>query len=121
MASWSSASSSTHTPFPNVGVHLRFLESILNSPVLDTPMIQLRHPDIQPEDLEQMELHKLRHLAKELRVHSALSGEEEFARYDDATIPRKDWIAAVQAPPSTSTHQRLLCQTSHSQRGRFIR
>ena len=50
----------------------------------------LGHPDIQPEDLEQMELHKLRHLAKKLRVHSALSGEEEFARYDDDVAEAND-------------------------------
>ena len=90
--------------FPNIGVSLSFLESVATSTIMETPMVQLLRPNTVREDLEDMELIKLRQLAKDLRVHSSLSGEEEFNLYEDETIPREDWISAVLSPPTTSTH-----------------
>jgi hypothetical protein len=90
--------------FPNKGVSLTFLQSFVNLPAMNTPMIQLLYPKMEPEVLEKMDLISLRSLAKELRVHSSLNGTDEFAMYDDETILREDWISAVNAPPTTTTH-----------------
>ena len=93
--------------FPNMGVSLVFLQSILADPAMKLPMVSLARPDLTAAALDAMSLQDLRLLAKDLRVYSHLDGAEEFARYDDTAISRETWLAAVRGPPVTTTHVNL--------------
>ena len=87
--------------FPNFGVSLAFLEDILQSPKLQTPMVDLLHPGL---DLDTLGTPALRKLGQEMRVFSQLSGDEEFARYGPAsTITDDEWRRMVRSPPVTTT------------------
>ena len=44
--------SSSPSSFPNIGVSLAFLEDILHSPKLHTPMVDLLHPGLDLDTLD---------------------------------------------------------------------
>lgn len=92
------------SPFPNFGVSLDFLRSIRDDPRMKEPMVHLARPELSAEDIEKLGDDALRALAKELRVYSHKDGKTEFSKYDDRTIPRAEWHAAIHQPPTTTTH-----------------
>ena len=93
--------SSSPSSFPNIGVSLAFLEDILHSPKLHTPMVDLLHPGL---DLDTLDTPALRKLGQEMRVFSQLPGDEEFARYGPtSTVTDDEWRRMVRSPPVTTT------------------
>ena len=92
------------SPFPNIGVSLDFLRSIRDDPRMKEPMVRLARPELTAEDIQNLDDGALRALAKDLRVFSNEDGKTEFAKYDDVTIPRTEWHAAIHQPPTTTTH-----------------
>ena len=89
--------------FPRYGVTLQFLKSIRDDERMRTPMVKLVRPDL---DVNAVSVSQLRKIASKLRVHSHLPRRAEMARYHDKSIPREDWIRALNKPPTTISQVR---------------
>ena len=89
--------------FPNVGVSLSFLRKFRNSPKMKQPLYTLGFGKLTKEQFDALSLPELRTLSCNLRTHSHLSGNEEFALYEDESVPRETWIDALESPPITTT------------------
>jgi len=91
--------------FPNVGVSLDFLISILESDDMITPMHLLA--GISRADIDAKDLPALRDLCKELRVLATpdISDDLEFQTYSgQVPQPREFFVNALCQPPTTMVH-----------------
>ena len=88
-----------------LGVSLDFLLSLRDDPRVQSSMISLAYPNIDPTILSAK---RLSEIARKLRVFSHLSRNEENAMYKNDDITRKQWEAYLRQPPVT-TSQILSC------------
>lgn len=105
------AASGAVPAFPNIGVSLGVLNDMLaddrlTMPMYSLPVVGADRTLTEPRtaaELEALDLAELRGLAKTYRVFSERDGGSEFAKYDGAAGTRRELLAGLRKPPTTTT------------------